>query len=79
MKPEFVLGADIVSNLLCLIARTLLKRLLRVAVSSRHNRSISFYPQYCVAGIEISSGWNSISRADSPQYRLSKFVSPGAV
>lgn len=79
MKPELVLGADIVSNLLCLIAWTLLNRRAPAAVSSRHDRSISCYPQYCAEGIEISSGWNGISRADSPQFRPTELVSPGAV
>jgi hypothetical protein len=76
MKPELVLGADIVSNLLSLVARTLLKRLPRAAVSSRHDRSISCHPQYRAAGIKVSSRWNSISRADSPQCRPTELVSP---
>lgn len=79
MKPEFVLGADIVSSLLRLIARALLKRHPRAAVSSRHDRSISCYPQYCATGIEISSGWNGISCTDSSQCRPTELVSPGAV
>src|SRR5258707_13896367 len=80
MRPELVLGADIVSNLLLLFSRTLLKPHPHTVVSSRHDCSVSCYPQYRTAGIEISgisSRWNSISRAHSPQCRSAELISPG--
>lgn len=62
-----------------MVARTLLKRHPRAAVSSRHDRSVSCHPQYRAAGFKFSSRRNSISRADSPQCRLTELISPGTM